>query len=66
MRPEERDPACLWDIIEAARAIVDFTRDLTPEEFLAPGRSGEINTARSGAGVGDSGGGGAQSQLALS
>jgi len=42
MRPEERDPACLWDIIEAARAIVDFTRDLTPEEFLAPGRSGEI------------------------
>ena len=42
MRPEDRDPAYLWDMIEAARAIVDFTRDLTPEEFLAPGRGGEI------------------------
>ncbi len=26
MRPEERDPAYLWDMIEAARAIVDFTK----------------------------------------
>jgi uncharacterized protein with HEPN domain len=42
VRPEDRDPAYLWDMIEAARAIVDFTRDLTPEEFLTPGRSGEI------------------------
>jgi uncharacterized protein with HEPN domain len=42
MRPEERDPAHLWDMIEAARAIVDFTKDLTLEEFLAAGRSGEI------------------------
>ena len=42
MRPEERDPAHLWDMIEAARAIVDFTKDLTLEEFLAAGRGGEI------------------------
>ena len=42
MRPEERDPAYLWDMIEAARAIVDFTKELTFEEFLAAGRSGEI------------------------
>jgi len=33
MRPEERDPAYLWDMIEAARAIVDFTKNLTLEEF---------------------------------
>jgi len=42
MRPEERDPAHLWDMIEAARAIVDFTKELTLEEFLAAGRGGEI------------------------
>jgi uncharacterized protein with HEPN domain len=42
MRPEERDPAHLWDMIEAVRAIVDFTKDLTLEEFLAAGRGGEI------------------------
>jgi len=42
MRPEERDPAHLWDMIEAARAIVDFTQNLTLEEFLAPGREREI------------------------
>jgi hypothetical protein len=29
MRPEERDPAHLWNMIEAARAIVDFTKNLT-------------------------------------
>ncbi len=29
MRPEERDPAYLWDMLEAARAIVGFTKDLT-------------------------------------
>jgi uncharacterized protein with HEPN domain len=38
MQPEERDPAHLWDMIEAARAIVDFTKGLTLEEFLAGGR----------------------------
>ena len=42
MRPVERDLAHLWDLIEAARAIVDFTENLTLEEFLAPGRDREI------------------------
>jgi uncharacterized protein with HEPN domain len=42
MQPEERDPAHLWDMIEAAQAIVDFTKELTLEEFLAAGRGGEI------------------------
>jgi len=42
MRPEERDPAYLWDMLEAARAIVDFMQDLTLEEFLAPGRDREM------------------------
>ena len=31
MRPEERDPANLWDMLEAARAVVDFTENLTLE-----------------------------------
>ena len=42
MRSEERDPAHLWDVLEAARAIVDFTENLTLEEFLATGRDREI------------------------
>lgn len=42
MRPEERDPAYLWDMIEAARAIVEFTENLTLEEFLATDRNREI------------------------
>jgi len=42
MRPEERDPAYLWDMLEAARAIVDFTQNLTLNEFLAAGRDKEI------------------------
>jgi uncharacterized protein with HEPN domain len=42
MRPEERDPAHLWDMIEAAQAIVDFTKILTLEEFLQAGRDREI------------------------
>jgi uncharacterized protein with HEPN domain len=42
MRPEERDPAHLWEMIEAARAIVDFTKDLGLEKFLAAGRDMEI------------------------
>jgi len=42
MLPEERDPAHLWDMIEAARAAVDFIKDLTLEEFLAPARDREI------------------------
>ena len=42
MRPKERDPAHLWDMLEAARAVVDFTESLTLEEFLAAGRDREI------------------------
>jgi uncharacterized protein with HEPN domain len=42
MRPEERDPAYLWDMLEAARAIADFTHDLTLSEFLAAGMDKEI------------------------
>ena len=42
MHLEERDPAYLWDMLDAARAIVDFTRDLTLDEFLAAGRDKEI------------------------
>lgn len=42
MRAEERDPAHLWDMLEAAQAIVEFTANLTLEEFLAPGRESEM------------------------
>lgn len=42
MRPEERDPAHLWDMLDAARAIVEFTKDLALEEFLAPEIDREI------------------------
>lgn len=42
MRPEERDPAFLWDMLEAARAIVKFTGDLSQEEFLSDGKDAEI------------------------
>ena len=42
MRPEERDPAHLWDMLEAARAVVDFTESLTLEEFLAAGKDRQI------------------------
>ena len=42
MHLEERDPAFLWDMLQAARAIADFTHNLTLDEFLAAGRDGEI------------------------
>lgn len=42
MRPEERDPAHLWDMLEAARAVVDLTQNLTLKEFLTAGRDKEI------------------------
>jgi len=42
MRPEERDAAYLWDMLEAARAVLDFTKALTLEEFLAAGRDREM------------------------
>lgn len=38
MRPEERDPAHLWDMLEAAQDVVNFTESLTLEEFLGAGR----------------------------
>ena len=42
MRHEERDPANLWDMLEAARAVVDFTENLTLEAFLAASRDRQI------------------------
>ena len=42
MRPEERDPAHLWDMLDAARAVVDFTESLTLEQFLAASRDRQI------------------------
>jgi uncharacterized protein with HEPN domain len=42
MRPEERDPAYLWDMIEAARAAVDYTGNLTLDKFLAADRERAI------------------------
>jgi uncharacterized protein with HEPN domain len=35
MQPEERDAAHLWDMLEAARAVLRFTEGLSMEEFLA-------------------------------
>ena len=34
MQPEERDMARLWDMLDAARAVVEFIKDLRFEEFL--------------------------------
>jgi len=42
MRPEERDPAHLWDMVEAARAIMEFMGSLSLEEFMAAGKDGEV------------------------
>ncbi len=33
MRPEERDPAYLWDMIEAAQAVVEFTSVQHPRHY---------------------------------
>ena len=38
MRPEERDTAHLWDMLEAARAVVGFTENLSLREFVADDR----------------------------
>ena len=35
MQPEERDPAHLWDMLEAARTVLRLTNDLRLHEFLA-------------------------------
>lgn len=42
MEPEERDPAYLWDMIEAAQTVVEFMKNVTLEEFLAADRHREI------------------------
>jgi uncharacterized protein with HEPN domain len=42
MQPDERDPAYLWDMLEASRAVVDFTKGVTLEEFTAAGQDKEI------------------------
>jgi uncharacterized protein with HEPN domain len=34
MRPDEKDMARLWDILDAARTAVEFTQSLRFEEFL--------------------------------
>lgn len=38
MRSEERDPADLWDMLQAIRAIAEFTKDRESGEFLTPDR----------------------------
>ena len=35
MRPEQRDKAYLWDMLDAAEAVLDFVRDKTPKDYLA-------------------------------
>mgnify|MGYP001379995470 CR=1 FL=1 len=42
MQPEERDPAFLWDMIQSARAIVEFTENVSLEKFLAVGGNREM------------------------
>lgn len=42
MRPEERDSAYLWDMLDAARAVLDFVGDRSRDEFLAPGREADV------------------------
>lgn len=34
MSPEERDPAYLWDMLDAARQVVRFTRGITFEAYV--------------------------------
>jgi uncharacterized protein with HEPN domain len=34
MLPEDRDPAYLWDMLEAARQVVQFTRGITFEAYV--------------------------------
>jgi len=34
MSPEERDPAYLWDMFDAARQVVQFTRGITFEAYI--------------------------------
>lgn len=34
MRPEPRDVAYIWDMLEAAVSVTEFVKDLTSEQFL--------------------------------
>lgn len=34
MRPEERDAAYLWDMLDAAGAIIEFTKDINYASYL--------------------------------
>ena len=34
MRPEDKNPAYLWDILDAARTILQFTSDLNMDQYL--------------------------------
>jgi uncharacterized protein with HEPN domain len=35
MRPNKKDMARLWDMLDAARAVIQFTRDKRFEDFMA-------------------------------
>jgi len=34
MRPDERDPGYVWDMLDAAKSIRDFTLGVTEDEYL--------------------------------
>lgn len=34
MRPEDRDAGYVWDMLDAARSVREFTQDVTREEYL--------------------------------
>jgi len=34
MRPEERDPGYVWDMLDAARSVREFTTGVTQREYL--------------------------------
>ncbi len=42
MRPDERDAAHLWDMLDATRVVVEFVGERRREEFLQPGRDAEM------------------------
>jgi len=42
MRAEERDPAYLWDMLEAAQTIMGFMKGLALEQFTAEGKEALI------------------------
>ena len=42
MRPEERNAAHLWDMLDAARSVREFAGGRTRDEFLSPDREAEM------------------------